>query len=583
MISVWQGKRRVLRWPGALGVLKQMLMTAAVGVGGLFGMVEEAGGAEIRGKVIDGASGSGMRRILVRAFAHGQSTASGAQTEGDGSYVLLDVPPGLYAVCVAADDRHRPASAPVVEVAEAKPAEVNLQVGQALAIEGDAWLQPHPSFYQSFRASGLGLTTVGVKAFGSKRRVMIQLLEGDGPEGAAVGPARETGPVGGEGTEVVRWSGGEVPIVPGRRYTLKMSAAGGERWVPGVAGRGNVYPLGSAYFDGSPRPYSDLGVLICEDNDGLRTSYAVSGGWRTHRARSMGQTFKALSRNVTFASAVLSGVTGPPVYARFSIHQGGPGGTQIGPSKGVQVGEAAAVAWGPDEVPVTPGETYYLHIESFGGLRFLAGVQPDSYADGQAVFDGRPTRDRDLCAMVAGRISDADFVRLVAHPQQREVIPLANGSFEDGDTGWHYHKGDAGAAVGCDAGVVPMWGVRMFGWTNEKAGEGSRPTVYQHVKVSEGERYCFSGSVYTNHIGGRSSDVKVRLVVAPGGGTDLRNYDVIQSSQWYATEGQWRRGSVEFTAGAETVTVGFELEQRFNLDRSSLYVDGALLERIGAR
>ena len=33
---------------------------------------------------------------------------------------------------------------------------------------------------------------------------------------------------------------------------------------------------------------------------------------------------------------------------------------------------------------------------------------------------------------------------------------------------------------------------------------------------------------------------------------------------------------------ADEVTVGFDLEQRWSLDRSSLYVDGALLERIGS-
>ena len=56
----------------------------------------------------------------------------------------------------------------------------------------------------------------------------------------------------------------------------------------------------------------------------------------------------------------------------------------------------------------------------------------------------------------------------------------------------------------------------------------------------------------------------------------------IDTSQWYATEGQWRRGSVEFKAAVDTITVGFDLEQRWSLNSSSLYVDGAHLERIGA-
>ena len=127
-----------------------------------------------------------------------------------------------------------------------------------------------------------------------------------------------------------------------------------------------------------------------------------------------------------------------------------------------------------------------------------------------------------------------------------------------------------------------MWGTRMFGWTNVDRGEGSRSFVHQTVKVKKGRRYRFSGSVHTDHEGGRSSDVKVRLTVLPAGGTQWRDNDHIETSQWYATEGQWRRGSVEFVAAADVVTVGFDLEQRWNLPSSSLYVDGAYLERLGA-
>lgn len=106
-------------------------------------------------------------------------------------------------------------------------------------------------------------------------------------------------------------------------------------------------------------------------------------------------------------------------------------------------------------------------------------------------------------------------------------------------------------------------------------------TIYQHVKATPNETYCFSGSVFTDHRGGRSSDVKVRLIALPAGGTAVRDAARMTSSQWYATEGQWRRGSVEFRAAAESITIGFELEQRWSLDTSRLYVDGAQLERIG--
>ena len=542
-----------------------------------------AEGGSIKGRVLDAAQGGGVKRVTARAFGAGRSAGVGAQTEGDGSYIFRDLPGGRYGVCLSAGQRYRPVSVPEVNVYDGQTTVLDLKVGQSLMIEGDSWVQAYPSFCQSFTASGLGVTMLGVKGFGPARRVRVAVRAGDGPRGQPIGPARETKPVGGEATEVVRWSGGEVRTVAGHRYTVEMTALDGATWVPGVAGRGDVYASGSAYFDGVARPHSDLGIILCEDKDGLRTNYACGEGWRRQRARSAGQTFKALSGNITFASAVLSGLAGPPVYVRFSVHAGGPGGRQIGPSKSVQAGRNAAVAWAADEAPVAPGETYYLHMECIGGQRFLGAVQPDSYVGGTAFFDGRAAQEKDLCAMVIGRITDDDFARLVAHPRHQEVVPLVNASFEEGDAGWQRYGVDvAGEVVGCDNRLAPMWGLRMFGWTKEKQGEGSRPTIYQQVNVTKGESYCFSGSVYTDHVGGRSSDVKVRLVAAPGGGADMRNYEVIESSQWYATEGEWRRGSVEFRATADIVTVGFEMEQRFNLERSSLYVDGAHLERIGA-
>lgn len=555
------------------------MLWLAVAAAGVLNPGQAALAETLRGRIVDAATGEGLGGVRVRAYAAGRSVACVGVAESDGSYVMADVPAGKYAVCAAAGDSYRPVCVPEVEIPRQGAVNLNLRAGRSLRIEGDSWVQPRAVFAQSFRADGLGITGVGIKAFGRGRRVEVQILAGAGPDGEAIGPPRVTPAVGGESTEVVRWAGGEVPTRPGQVVTLRMTGVNAEEWVPGLAGRGDVYPLGSAWFHGSPRPESDLGVLICEDNDGLRTDYAMGGGWRTWRVRSVGQSFRALSRSITFASAVLAGVQGVPAYVRFSIHEEGPGGRQIGPSKMVEAGPDAAVAWVAGEVPVEPGEGYYLHIESLGGEIFLAAVQPDGYAGGRAFFDAVAGEDWELCATVAGQISEADFARLVGRGGQG-AAPLANPSFEGGREGWK-QEGAAGGVVGCDGGVAPMWGTRMFGWTHRDKGEGSRTFVYQQVPVNTGERYRFSGSVYTDHQGGRSSDVKARLLVLPAGGTDWRNNDRIETSQWYATEGQWRRGSVEFTATAEAVTVGFDLEQRWSLASSSLYVDGAYLERVG--
>ncbi|HUV04974.1 MAG TPA: carboxypeptidase regulatory-like domain-containing protein [Armatimonadota bacterium] len=533
------------------------------------------------GKIVGSVRDSGTRKtlaeIVVRAYAAGRSLAQTASTDNDGVFAMSDLPPGRYAVCVGVRNDSRPQVA-WVAVPEDGEAEVHFGLARSIEVEGDSWLQERPVFYQSFTASGLGVTSLKLKAFGPWRTVKAQMLDGDGISGTPIGPSRTTVRFGDEREAAVFWSGGELPTVPGKAYTFKMSAERGEPWIPGVAGRGDVYPLGKAYFGSEPRPLSDLGFTICEEKDNLGTSYAVSPGRRARLVRAVGQTFVARGKNILFASAFVSRATPYAAYVRFSIHENGPGGRQIGPSKGTSIGADTAVAWLPEEVNVTPGKTYYLHIESYEGGRFHAYEEPDAYAKGGAYNDAVLDRKYDLAAWISGELSESEQTRLFRHPKSVTAVPLANPSFENGLKGWTLTR-DCGRAVECDGGIIPAWGAKMFGWTNKGAGEGWRTVVYQTAKVAKGRRYCFSGSVYTDHVGGRSCDQRVRLVANPAGKPDFAGGS-ITSSQWYATEGEWRRGSVEFTAQADVITVGFELDQLQNRDVCNLYADGAHLEQI---
>lgn len=244
-------------------------------------MLTMAAGLEagtITGRAVSAVTGKGLKQVPVRVFAHGQSVATGKLTEGDGSFAFCDLDPGSYAICVPSMEGYRPGVISDLRVREDSSARAEVSLQSSIRVEGDSWMQSYPSLEQSFTASGLGITDLGVKAFGTARTVEIQVREGADPAGANVGPVRVTQPVGGEATDYVSWGGAEVPTQPGSLYTLDMSAMGGETWVPGVAGRGDVYPGGRVYFDGVPRPFSDFGICIAEDNDGWRTSYALSGG-----------------------------------------------------------------------------------------------------------------------------------------------------------------------------------------------------------------------------------------------------------------------------------------------------------------
>jgi hypothetical protein len=532
---------------------------------------------EIAGIVRQLDSKAPMVRVAVHAYAQGRSIEASAVSDNDGNFLIRDLQGGDYAVCIGSTDSSRPQVA-AVTVPKDGSARVVFGVGPTIRIEGDSWVQGQHVFCQSFRATGLGVTGLKIKAFGPGRALNVQVLEGDGPSGKPIGAARTTVPVGGEGETTVFWAGGEVPTAPGKTYTLRLSAGPGQKWIAALAGRGDVYPLGKAFFANEARPLTDLGFALCEENDNFSTDYAVSAGARAMRVRAVGQTFVARGNDILYAAASLGTINSRAVYVRFSIHEGGPGGKQIGPSKGTGARGDSAVAWLPGEVKVIPGKTYYLHIESFDGALFYASEELESYAKGSAFNDAVADPRYDICAWISGSVSEADQNRLLKHPHSLRQVPLVNSSFENGLAGWMLTK-QLGAAVGCDGGVIPAWGRKMFGWTNIDKGEGSATTVYQNVKVTKGKRYSFSGSVYTDHAGGRSSDQKVRLVVDPSGKARFDDLNK-ESSQWYATEGEWRRGSVEFTAKAATVTVGFELEQRWSLEMCSLYADGARLDEI---
>lgn len=540
-------------------------------------LAQPAAAGVITGRVRDKSTGQPIKNVLVRAYGSGRSMGVACSSDSDGRYTIQNLDPGDYAVCVNTPDRSRP-QVTSVTVPQDGEANVDFSLAPSTQVDGDSWLQGYPVFYQSFTATGLGITSLRMKAFGPGRAITVQLLEGDGISGKPIGPSRTTPPFGGEGEASVYWAGGEAPTVPGKVYTFKMSAEKGKTWIPGVAGRGNVYPLGQAYFGNDARPLSDLGFAVCEENDNLSTSYAVAAGRRAILTRSVGQSFVARSKSILFAAASIDYAIPKSVYVRFSIHENGPGGRQIGPSKGTTPGGHAFVAWLPGEVKVTPGQKYYLHIESYDGTRFYTYEELDPYAKGGAYNDSVLDRRYDIAGWIAGELSEPDQVKLFKHPSAVKSISLANPSFEEGMKGWTLTK-PFGKACLCNGGVIPAWGAGMFGWTNLKEGQDSRTILYQNVPVTKGKRYSFSGSVFTDRIGGRSSDLKIRLVMDPLGKGEFGN-ERMESSQWYATEGQWRRGSMEFVAKSDKISLGFEMEQRWSLDLCSLYVDGAYLEEI---
>jgi hypothetical protein len=521
--------------------------------------------------------GGGIKNVTVRACAEGRSILKSALTDANGGFRIENVPAGTYAVCVARSESWRPCVVTGIEVPEEGDAPVDVRVSRSFSVEADTWTRPYESVAQSYRATGLSLTGVRLKGFGGPRAVIVQVRDGQGPDAPALGPPRTTVPFGGEGTTSVVWSGGEVPTVPGNIYTIMMESPGGG-WQPAMSGPGDTYPEGMAWFDGMPRPYIDLGVTVTEDNDTFATSVNIYPDNRYHRSISAGQSFIARSANVLYASVPTEHIDNHPVYVRLSIHEGGPRGTQIGPSKVASVGGETAVAWNRGEVSLVPGEPYGFHIESTDGRYFRVGVAKDPYAKGNAFFNGRPDDAWDLGLVITGDLGAEDIARLWNVPGGGESVPLANPSFEDGLNGWT-HQGSEAAVVGCTDAVIPPWGEKMFGYSAHRTGEDVINKVFQEIAVKPGSRYTLSASLLANQAGGRSSDVMAQLFIYPGTADSFTDDSKVVTSGRYATRGAWRRASVAHVPETETILVGVELWQRFPLTGNALYVDGFHLQK----
>jgi hypothetical protein len=113
---------------------------------------------------------------------------------------------------------------------------------------------------------------------------------------------------------------------------------------------------------------------------------------------------------IVSAQAFVTRSGGVKFFYQASIRQGGPTGPQIGPtvtSREVfspQFKEVC-VNWGLQAVPVTPGQTYALHLVPVGGGGFNSFATPsgvDNYPNGNLHVGGTSVTDRDLFAVVVG-------------------------------------------------------------------------------------------------------------------------------------------------------------------------------------
>jgi len=193
--------------------------------------------------------------------------------------------------------------------------------------------------------------------------------------------------------DTATWSAGEVPLLPGESYWLRIMGVEGPptAWCD----MSNPYPDGEVWHE-APNPDADLKAMISDEADGILTVFhnKITGWSGGEVVAKWAQTFVAYGDYVIAADFVPSVGDKPPdwKFYRVTIREGGPDGPQIGPEKIIgEVGydQYTAAVWRPGEVPVVPGQVYALQVQQIYGFNFWMWHSPpntweDAYPNGTA-------------------------------------------------------------------------------------------------------------------------------------------------------------------------------------------------------
>lgn len=382
-----------------------IVLLAALGVMLIAASVSAAG--QIIGHAFDQFD-DGLYEMEITLCRSGASTnAAWGRFHTSGYYELNDLTPGEYSLGVADLFYFRPKLFSLVPVRNGQVTPGDFRLRSGYFVRGRD-MSDGPSCRearQTFVATG-NVVKVTVWPRGNVR---LYCSIHDAETDKQIGVARDTPSQAGV---AFTWAHGEVPTVKGQRYYLKLRQPDGEPFSLYVASgkAGRAYPLGQAYYDGVAKPDDDIFSVIEFDDDGLITmcQWQPTDG-KGQGGTEVGQTFKAIGPYINMVTIFATAVEGQYAETRFSIHEDGPTGKQIGPAKTSRLwnyrpmGQVFSVTWQPGEVPVQPGKTYYLKaVTETPGFYAFTNKQ-NGYPHGQAYFNGVPADpSEDLCISILG-------------------------------------------------------------------------------------------------------------------------------------------------------------------------------------
>jgi hypothetical protein len=366
-------------------------------------------------------------------------------------------------------------------------------------------------YYQTFIAKGTSVTDVGfrfvhdgVDGIGPGTQTLIVSIHKQGAgtpdKWEQVGPAMPILNMDSGGPKNYDWSAGwnsgEVPLTPGQKYAVHVRAekAGGvfqAFWRPTDNKEIDCYRLGTKGATGwvGRNLYMSVGTdcdgLVIPYNKRIQKDCVDFSGF----ARKWSQTYVAQGRSLAGAimyiatSGIQPGISRQRVVVR--VHEGGPDGKVVGIEKigigsGIFTGDAAwgtfGVVYSPGEVPLEPGKTYAIEMESIENYESLHGyknikgmlsddkpgfnpykkVAPDTYGKGTAYKNGKDDVGFDLDMQIIEYGNEAkDWDRAVDAANL-----LVNGDMEAGELDEKSpDKGQAQAwkSFGADAGTAHQY------------------------------------------------------------------------------------------------------------------------------
>ncbi len=446
----------------------------------------------------------------------------------------------------------------------------------------DNWWRPtsNTEVVQTFVPAGRELRLAQMMLAGSGTgylmRASVHPWTGAFPLGPQVGPAKCAQMVA-DFFQAFVWGPGELPLTPGLPYAIRYVRADGGRF--SVYGDSDAYPLGKAFFDGTPDGLVDLaGRLIIQEAD--RGDIAVSGLTCT--------PISSTDVRVTFATdvpttATIACRTGTPIFDTIvpaeaspatshdiTIRHLTPGATcqmsilAHSPLRNVLRTAPASVAM-PSQTARLAGRVTSLNRPVVAAKVILdeLGTCTSSDGTGAFTFADAPTGRHTLRVEAVARGTVTQSVDVTPDGGATATVTMAaysnllSGTDNNPIGGWTRYGQFDGQFSNRDWGVTthsgPKW-VGSVGNFNPKTGG-----IYRTIATEPGVDYVFAGYVLTKAYDDPDNrDIQglavARIGVDPTGGTSPTGPNVVWGP-WRFTAGTWKEIVVPFTAVGAQATL----------------------------